>query len=58
MEKKIGLFFIFALALVGSLALLAYLLINRAWVFVPLLLVICALAYPKVRQIYDYITQK
>lgn len=58
MGKKIGLFFIFALALVGSLALLAYLLINRAWVFVPFLLVICVLAYPKVRQIYDYITQR
>lgn len=56
MAKKIGIFFIFALAVIGSLALLAYLIIHKAWALIPCLLAVCALAYPKARQLYNYIT--
>lgn len=56
MAKKIGIFFIFALAVIGSLALLAYLIIHKAWALIPCLLAVCALAYPKARQLYKYIT--
>lgn len=56
MAKKIGYFFIFGIAVIGALALLAFLILRKAWALVPCLLVICALAYPKAREIYDFIT--
>lgn len=56
MAKKIGFFFIFGFAAIGALALLAYLILNKVWPLVPCLLVICALAYPKAKEIYDFIT--
>lgn len=56
MAKKIGYFFIFGFAAIGALALLAYLILHKVWPLIPCLIVICALAYPKAREIYDYIT--
>lgn len=56
MAKKIGLFFIFGIAAIGALALLAFLILRQAWPLIPCLLVICALAYPKAKDIYDFIT--
>lgn len=56
MEKKIGIFIVFAVACLGALALLAYLIVRKAWALIPCLIVICALAYPKAKQLYKYIT--
>lgn len=56
MEKRIGIFIVFAVACLSALALLAYLIVHRAWALIPCLIVICALAYPKARQLYKYIT--
>lgn len=56
MGKKIGLFFILAFAILGSAGLLVFLILQRAWPLIPGLLAVCALAYPKARQLYDYIT--
>lgn len=56
MEKKIGIFIIFCIACLGALALLTYLIVHNAWALIPCLIVICALAYPKARQLYKYIT--
>ena len=56
MAKKIGIFFIFALTCIGALALLSYLIIHKAWALIPCLLAVCALAYPKARQLYNYLT--
>ena len=56
MAKKIGYFFLFGIAVIGALALLAFLILRKAWPLVPCLLVICVLAYPRAREIYDYLT--
>lgn len=56
MEKKIGIFIVFAVACLGALALLAYLIVRKAWALIPCLIVICALAYPNAKQLYKYIT--
>lgn len=56
MGKKIGLFFILALAILGSAGLLVFLILQRAWPLIPGLLAVCLLAWPKAKSIYDYIT--
>lgn len=58
MGKKIGIFFVFAMACISALALLSYLIVRRAWALIPCLLLVCALAYPKARQLYKYLTNE
>lgn len=58
MAKKIGIFFVFALACFSALALLSYLIIHKAWALIPCLLLVCALAYPRARQLYKYLTNE
>ena len=58
MAKKIGFFFLLGFAAIGLLAILAFLIFQKAWPLIPGLLALAVLAYPKARQLYRYITDR
>ena len=56
MAKKIGLFFIFALAIVGMVASVFCVCLEHAWFLLPAVACLGVVAYPGARRIYRYIT--